>query len=438
MVVLRPFRGWRYDLDVVGDPASVLCPPYDLITPEMQASLRQLSPYNVVHLEAGEGLDWDAPAHDQYSDTAALFRDWVSKGVLRRDTEASYYLSRQVFPHQGKEWSRLGLTACVGLEAYASRQVLPHEYTQSPAIRDRVSLMQASKANFSPIMALYRDTEGALIPIFEQVMTEPPILDAQDGPGQRSTLWQIGGGSLSELISRFFQDKSIFLADGHHRYEAALKFQQLRVQQEQVRVGSGATGASQAYDFVMMTLIGFDDPGLVVLPYHRTLGGLSPDKYAEVQRGLERIFETTSILDDNQLDADAVVQEVAHRGQNRHAIGMLGPADKGPVLLTLRPGVDWQDWGPLAVSEAWILEEQVLKPVLGEDTLNHLGYIHDHREAMQLVRAGERQLAFLLKPFPMTQFEEIVAAGQRLPRKSTFFYPKLPTGLVINQLEGSL
>ncbi len=433
MVVLKPFRGWRYDLDVVGDPASVLSPPYDLITPEMQGSLRQLSPYNVVHLEAGEGLNWDTPAPDQYSGTAALFRDWTGKGVLRRDTEPSYYLSRQVFSHQGREWSRLGLTACVALEEYESKQVLPHEYTESPAIRDRVSLMKACNANFSPIMSLYRDADGALAHIFEQAMTDSPMLDVQDGPGQRSTLWQIGNPSLTGSISRFFQDKSIFLADGHHRYEAALQFQQ-----EREGTGSGVKGADQAHDFVMMTLIGFDDPGLVVLPYHRVLGGLSPDKYAEVQQVLETIFEATAISNGNQLDADSLVQEVERRGQNRHAIGMLGTAGEGPVLLTLRQGVDWQTWGPLAVSEAWILEEQVLKPVLGDRTLNHLGYIHDHHEAMELVSTGQRQSAFFLKPFPMAQFEAIVSDGQRLPRKSTFFYPKLPTGLVINQLEGSL
>ena len=117
---------------------------------------------------------------------------------------------------------------------------------------------------------------------------------------------------------------------------------------------------------------------------------------------------------------------------------MVGPAYQAPVLLTLRPEVDWRNWGPLAVSEAWILEEQVLKPVLGDTTLNHLGYIHDHHEAMKLVNTGARQLAFLLKPFPMAQFETVVSQGQRLPRKSTFFYPKLPTGLVINQLAGTL
>jgi uncharacterized protein (DUF1015 family) len=119
-------------------------------------------------------------------------------------------------------------------------------------------------------------------------------------------------------------------------------------------------------------------------------------------------------------------------------MGLVGPEGEGPFLLTLREGVDWRRWGPLAVSEAWILEEQVLKPVLGETTLDHLGFIHDHTEALEQVASGARQMAFLLKPFPMAQFEAIVGDGHRLPRKSTFFYPKLPTGLVINQLEGTL
>ena len=431
MVILKPFRGWRYDLDVVGDPARVLSPPYDLITQEMQSSLRELSPYNVVHLEAGEGLDWSNPSRDQYSDTATLFRDWTGKGVLKRDTEPSYYLSRQAFSHQGRQWSRLGLTACVGLEQYDDGQVLPHEYTESPAIRDRVSLMTACNANFSPIMSLYRDTEGALAPIFEQVRSNPPVLDVDDGLGQRSTLWQISSASLTESISSYFLDKAVFLADGHHRYEAALQFQR-------DKLGSDETESGQAYNFVMMTLIEFDDPGLLVLPYHRLLGGLSPDMYAEVQQALGRIFVSTPILNGEKMVAESVAREVAERGSERHAMGMVRQAGEDPVLLTLRQDVDWRSWGPLAVSEAWILEEQVLKPVLGDDTLKHLGYIHDHQQAVESVTSGDRQLAFLLKPFPMVQFEAVVSQGQRLPRKSTFFYPKLPTGLVINQLEGTL
>ena len=433
MVALKPFRGWRYDLGVVGDPASVLCPPYDLITPELQQSLRGLSPYNVVHLEAGEGLDWNAPAVDQYSGTASLFQEWTRKGVLRRDAEPCYYLLRQEFQHQGREWSRLGLIACLRLEEYENRHVLPHEYTESPAIRDRVSLMEACGANFSPIMALYQDPEGVLASIFQQAMVESPVLDVRDISGQSSTLWRIVDTGILESISRFFQDREVFLADGHHRYEAAMQYRLERVDQE-----TGTVLSERAYNYVMMTMIGFDDSGLLVLPYHRILGGLSHDKYTQVQERLHQIFEVNPVVSEGKEGPDALVEEVAHRGINRHAMGMVTPGDKGFSILTQRPGVDWQHWGPLAASEAWILEEQVLKPVLGNTTLDHLGYIHDHHEAVKLVASGASQAAFLLKPFPMDQFQEIVGKGHRLPRKSTFFYPKLPTGLVINQLDGAL
>ena len=433
MVAVKPFRGWRYDLGVVGDAASVLCPPYDVISPDLQQSLLDLSPYNMVHLEAGEGLDWNAPAEDQYARTASLFQEWTSEGILRRDVEPGYYLLRQGFRHQEQELSRLGLIACIGLEDYENKQVLPHEYTEKPAIRDRVSLMEACEANFSPIMALYQDPERTLVPIFQQAMAEQPVLDARDHSGQRSTLWRIVDPATLESLSRCFRDKPLFLADGHHRYEAALQYRRKRSSQE-----TGPVLSDHAYNYAMMTLIGFQDPGLLVLPYHRLLSGLSAEQYIQVQERLHQIFEASPVGSKEGNNADALVQEVAHRGTDRHIMGMVASEDNGSSLLTLRAGVDWQKWGPLAVSEAWILEDQVLKPVLGDSTLDNLGYIHDHREAMELVASGERQAAFLLKPFPMDQFQEIVSEGRRLPRKSTFFYPKLPTGLVINQLEGTL
>ena len=431
MVDVRPFRGWRYDLDAVGDPATTLCPPYDMITPEAQAALRQSNPYNVVHLEAGESLDWENPAQGQYSSTAGLFADWTSKGVLRRDTEPSYYLSRQVFRHEGREWTRLGLTACVGLEPYDGGQVLPHEYTEAPAVRDRVTLMKACSANISPIMGLYRDARGVLNHVFRQVMSGPLDLHADDGKELRAALWQISDPALSEPITRFFQDKPVFLADGHHRYHAALTFQQ-------EQLDAGVIGPGHAGNFVMMTLVGFEDPGLLVLPYHRMLGGLSPDQFSEVQRRLGEIFQAAPIQEGKLLDAESAAREAASGDGGGHAMVMVRPGGESPELLTLRPEVDWRDWGPLAVSEAWILEEKVLRPVLGDATLAHLGYIHSQQEAADAVASGGSQLAFLLRPFPMAQFETLVTQRQRLPRKSTFFYPKLPTGLVINQLDGNL
>ena len=431
MVDVRPFRGWRYDLDVVGDPATALCPPYDMITTEAQAALRQSNPYNVVHLEAGESLDWDNPAQDQYSGAAGLFREWTSQGVLRRDAEPSYYLSRQVFLHESREWTRLGLTACVGLEPYEDGQVLPHEYTEAPAVRDRVTLMKACSANISPIMGLYRDTGGALDPVFQKVMSGPADLDADDGKELRAKLWHISDPALSDQITRFFRDKPVFLADGHHRYHAALQFQQ-----EQLEAGEIAPG--HAGNFVMMTLIAFEDPGLLVLPYHRMLGGLSPDQFSEVQQRLGEIFQAAPIRGDTPLDAESAAREAAGGDGGGHAMVMVGPDGESPSLLTLRPEVNWRDWGPLAVAEAWILEEKVLRPVLGDATLAHLGFIHSQQEAVEAVSSGGSQLAFLLRPFPMGQFEALVTQRQRLPRKSTFFYPKLPTGLVINQLDGTL
>lgn len=431
MVDVRPFRGWRYDLDVVGDPATALCPPYDMITPEAQASLRQSNPYNVVHLEAGESLDWDNPAQDQYAGAAGLFQEWTGKGVLRRDAEPSYYLSQQVFIHEGGEWMRLGLTACVGLEPYDEGQVLPHEYTEAPAVRDRVTLMKACSANISPIMGLYRDSGGALDSVFRQAMAAPPDLHADDGRELRATLWRISDPALSEQITRFFRDKPVFLADGHHRYHAALQFQQ-------EQLDAGEIGPGHAGNFVMMTLIAFEDPGLLVLPYHRMLGGLSPDQFSEVQRRLGEIFQAAPIQGDTPVDAESAAREAAGGIGGGHAMVMVGPDSESPALLTLRPEVNWRDWGPLAVAEAWILEEKVLRPVLGDATLAHLGFIHSQQEAVEAVSSDGSQLAFLLRPFPMGQFEALVTQRQRLPRKSTFFYPKLPTGLVINQLDGTL
>ena len=413
----------------------MLCPPYDLITPQMQESLRRRNPYNVVHLEAGEGLDWTDPASDKYRRTAALFNDWTSKGVLKRDGEPSIYLSRQEFNHQGQRWARLGLTACVGLEEYGEGQVLPHEYTEAPAIRDRVSLMEACGANFSAIMSLYQDAEGQLAALIRQVTAEVPELDVQDDSGNRSTLWRWQDAASLEQVSRFFRERPVFLADGHHRYEAALGFQRNRGDQ-------GSTGSEQAaHNFVMMTLIAFEDPGLLVLPYHRILRGLSAEKLSQVRALLSQIFQSKSFAATGKQAGEELVAQVSvkgreREGKERHALGLVEPEGWG--LLSLRSEVNWEKWGPLAVSEAWILEEQVLRPVLGDATLDHLGYIHDHQEAISQVADGQIQMAFLLKPFPMGQFQQIVSQGQRLPRKSTFFYPKLPTGLVINQLSGNL
>lgn len=430
MVVVSPFRGWRYNPDIVVDMASVLCPPYDMITPEIQESLKRQNRFNVIHLEAGEGLDWSKQMDGQYICTGELFNSWMRDGVLRQDAQPAYYLLRHDFVMNGATRSRLGLIAGVGLDDYQARQVLPHEFTEAPAIQDRVSLMESLGANISPIMGLYRDSDQELASIFNRVMSSVPEVDAKDEYNSVTFLWRIVDNADQNTIQRFFQDRPIYLADGHHRYEAARHYQLARQSEN-----PAAKSTTLAYDYVMMTLIAFDDPGLVVLPYHRSLNGLTEIKLNRILARLGEVFESTPL---ESISPDEMVQEVERCGRDSRVLASVGPGRVEGKLLTIKQSAVGSDWGPLAVSEGWVLEEKVLQLELGAATLNHLGYMHDHHKAINQVANGELQMAFLMKPFPLTAFESIVGEGHRLPRKSTFFYPKLPTGLVINRLAGEL
>ncbi len=426
MAKVTPFRGWRYNPAMVGDMAAVLCPPYDLITPQIQRELMDRHPLNVIHLEAGEGLDWSGDLAGRYAETAQRFERWLSDGVLLQESDPSFYLQRHGFTLNGSERSRLGLIACVGIEDYETRQVLPHEFTEQPAIRDRIRLMESVSANISPIMSLYRDAEGELRSLFDSVMAGEPEVDATDEYGSHTTLWRISDPADVAAISRFFEARPVFLADGHHRYEASRQYQRTRHSQ-------GAGGASLARDYVMMTLIAFDDPGLVVLPYHRNLAGLTEDQLERVKDRLDETFDSEPVASQSPDELVALVEE---RGRAARVMAVL--TGSGARLLSLRESAPGYDWGPLSVSEAWVLEEKVLRPELGDATLQHLGFLHDHEAAAEGVATGSLQMAFFMKPFPMDAFEEIVGQGQRLPRKSTFFYPKLPTGLVINRIDGQI
>jgi uncharacterized protein (DUF1015 family) len=430
MAAIRPFRGCRYNPEAVGDLAAVLCPPYDMIGPELQESLKRLSPYNAVHLEGGEQPDPVDPEAG-YRQAAALFRDWLEQGVLLRDPGPRFYLMQHGYEFRGQRKNQLGLFGGVRVEDYDRRIVLPHEYTRERAVLDRIALIEACKAQFSPIMTLYRDAEGGLRPVWEQVRAGEPVLEVKDSPDGDVTLWQIADPEAQERISQFFANRPVFLADGHHRYEAALRY---RREQE----GKGRVDPNAAYNFVMMALVEFDDPGLLLLPYHRTVGGLSPDLLTQVQEQLDELFEAQPVDLASSGGIERLLDQVAFLGKDRHACALLGPERGDAYLLMLREGIDWQQWGSLAVSEAWALEEKVLRPLLGEAMTQHVNYSHDPNLAVEQVASEAQQLAFLLKPFPMNAFEAIVGGGQRLPAKSTFFYPKLPTGLVINQLEGSL
>lgn len=425
MAVVIPLNGCLYNPEVVKDMGKVLCPPYDMIGSDLHQELKSLSDYNVVHLEGGEQPDPETMEID-YRKASDLFQHWLKENILAIDSSPCFYLMQHGFEYRGEKLSQFGLFANVGLEDYESRIVFPHEFTREPAVQDRVALLEHSRAQFSPIMTNYRDSEQKLRDLYEHVTTTSPVFEVNDGVDGDIRLWRISEPTIQNRIIAFFQDVPLYLADGHHRYEAALRYQRLRQGASDYTKGEGC-------DFVMMALVEFDDPGLLLLPYHRNISGLSESQVREVREVLDELFEI-QIVDLKGTTVDDLLDRVAFLGSDRHALAMIGPGPNEAYLLMLRPGVNWQEWGDLAVSEAWILEQKVLRPIVGDDLNTYVHYGHDPEECVGQVVSGGEQLAFLLKPFPMDAFEKIVGGGQRLPSKSTFFYPKLPTGLVIHQI----
>ncbi len=433
MAVFRPFRGCRYVPQVAGNLADLLCPPYDMIGARLKEALQARSPYNAVHLEGGEQPDPVDP-EGGYRRAASLFLQWLESGALRQEETPCYYLMSHTYRDGDAVRRQLGLFGDVLVEEYGQGSVLPHEFTREPAVLDRVALLSASMSQFSPLMTLYRDGSNVLGPLLEEVAAGTPDLSTPGSELSRIgevALWRIDSPETQQQIADFFEGRPLFLADGHHRYEAALRYRQ----QRQSEAGGSA---DSAYNYVMMSLTEFDDPGLQLLPYHKVVGGLAPDALGQLEDRLLELFDAEGVDLDQCGGPEGLERLVVERGQGRHMVALVGPGADQARLLTLKPSIDWRPWGELAVSEAWVLDEQVIMPFLGDSLSRHVDYSHDAAEAVGMVRDGSQQLAFLMKPFPMDAFESIVGGGQRLPSKSTFFYPKLPTGLVINRLDGTL
>ena len=452
MATIKPFRGIRYAPQAVGALSGVICPPYDMIGRALKAELRQRSPYNAVHLEGGEQPDPTDPQAG-YQNAARLYQQWRAAGILQQDDAPSFYLMRHSYRLNGRSHEHLGLFAAVLVEDYETGAVLPHEFTREPAVRDRVALLQAGQTQFSPIMSLYQDEPGALRRLFDPILAGPPVAAADTPAAGHAQLWRIADPDAGAEIARAFAGRPVFLADGHHRYEAARRYRSLQPADRR-------QDCAHAANYVMMTLVEFDDPGLLLLPYHRTLAGLTPPQLDAVRRQINTLYQahplptattpaaaltqvanaaaatqTTSAADTNTA---ATPTTHASAGPGPHCFAAFWADDTPPTLYTLRPGIDWASWDALAVSEAWVLQERILAPILGAALPDHIDYSPDHETIVRQARSGAIQAAILLKPFPLAPFRQIVSAGRRLPPKSTFFYPKLPTGLVINPLDGAL
>ena len=425
MVDFRPFRAVRY-AESAGPLDSLICPPYDVILPSDEQELLARSPYNMVRMELAE-LTGPAPT-ERYTAAATALQSMLAARVLVRDDSPGYYVLRQRFHVNGVERSRVTLLGALHLEELGTG-VLPHEDTAPGPKADRLELMRAARANFSPLMMLYHDESGALGRTIAAVTSEPPAADFTVG-GEDYTVWVVSAPDVTATIADALAAEDVYIADGHHRYETALSYQR------------EAASAREAGRFVLTGLIGFDDPGLLILPYYRVVRNATPAQLTKLREILSLYFVARP-AGVPAGDASALDAVVATLGQGQVTLGVV---DKGRPLQVLTPANDIipepdPEASPqtqMRSVEAFVLQEMLLRPVFGDAFPDHVAYVHEGEQAMEMVERGDGQVAFFVKGLPPDVFKSVVGAGIRLPRKSTYFYPKLPGGIAVNLLEGEL
>jgi uncharacterized protein (DUF1015 family) len=423
---VSPFRGIRYNQEIVGDLARVICPPYDVITPEQQKLYYKKNDYNAIRLEFPE------PTGDRYQRAAITFQQWLKQGVLQHDGISSFYLHDHRFQYSGEERVRRGLIARVKLEPWG-RGIYPHEETSSKAKSDRLQLMQACRANFSLLFSLYHDSERKVAPILSNVAEKEPLMSLRTrqsnlpDSNEAHILWAIIEPETVRELDKLLSSESVYIADGHHRYETALTYQQERAQGQ----SGGCELTADGFNYVMMELVEFSDPGLLVLPLHRLVRGIAPSILVGIGDQLRNLF----VLESIRLKADSYQLPVDS------CLGILGLQPSSLVVLKKRQDISLEAMMPSDRSRAYqefgvsILNHIILDRLLGLTSKENIAYTVDVKEAYQQIKEGKYQLAFLLNPPQPEMVKAVADAQDRMPRKSTYFYPKLPAGLIINPLD---
>jgi uncharacterized protein (DUF1015 family) len=424
---LRPFQGVLYDPRRV-NLSRVVAPPYDVISPADQKRFYQQDPHNVVRLIAGEVHPSDTQQNNKYTRAAAFFRDWLADGILRREASPRLYVYRHQFvdPTSGASRSRLGILGVVELEPFG-RGVLPHEQTHARAKADRLSLTRAVIANLSPVFALYEDPQSAVRPIIEPAMADPPLTSITGEDGDHHTIWSLEGDQRFTQLAEIFNTSTLYIADGHHRYETALNFRNFQRQQHP------ETPSDAAFNYVLMLLVDVRDPGLTILSTHRVLHDLAAFDATELLRRLSEHYRV--VARDSRADLLAAMRQEG--GGHRIGLG-LPPTSYYTVDIDEGEAAD-----PVSRLDVSVLHREILNRLLGlqqaeVEEERYLSYSRDVDAVLTRVETGTAQAAFLLRPPAVQDVVEVAQAGQVMPQKSTYFFPKPASGIVFNPLDAAI
>jgi len=418
MALIQPFKGLRFNQAKIGNLGDVITPPYDVISPADQDQLHQKSPYNIIRLEYGKIYPSDDQNDNRYIRAESVLNQWLDDKVLQPDKQPCYYLYEQNFIYRLNNYSRRGIIAALKVEEYSNKIILPHELTMSVPKADRMELLNHLETNISPIFTLFPDPDQRLDRYFDAVSKKDRLLEAEEDPGHCHSLWSLNNIALQEELTAYLTNQPLLIADGHHRYETALNYSLNN--RDQVYSGK---------DFVLATLVSMKDPGLLVLPTHRLLNELTEVQETILNEIISRHFDYSEFGIFENLNSEEYLQSLTVLNQDSSAIGIITKEKAGYLIPK-----DYQHKITLPVV---LLHEQILKPVLApggksEVDKTMLSYPHDIETANDAVRSGQSRLAFILEPIAVEEVLRRAEKGEIMPQKSTFFYPKLPSGLVLH------
>jgi uncharacterized protein (DUF1015 family) len=435
MADIQAFRGLRYDSKHVGSLAQVIAPPYDVIGPDLQSQLYKAHPCNVIRLILNRDEPGDNDSNNRYTRAARFLKTWRAEGVLAAETQPALYVYHQQFEYQGQPFVRRGFMARCRLERFGEGRIYPHEETLSGPKADRLLLTRACKANLSQIFGLYPDSESQAQSLLETAIAGQTPLEATDHLGVVHRMWPMTDASVTSAVTARLAPYPVFIADGHHRYETACNYRD-----ELAAAAGGSLPPNHPANFVLMMFISMSDAGLIVMPTHRLFRGLPKITSAQLIEKLGRNF-TTRVAGEGTDLAPTIWEEIETDG-DQGTIGLYAKADDRWVIARLNDmgrarmaevaAPHTEDWQGLGVA---VLHRLLIDTLLDAKDLPKPRYVHLVDEVVDGIETDEFPLAALVMPATVDHIRKVSQHGERMPAKSTYFYPKLLSGLVINPLE---
>ncbi|HEY1350992.1 MAG TPA: DUF1015 domain-containing protein [Ktedonobacteraceae bacterium] len=432
MADVRPLRGLRYAPEMVSDLADIVTPPFDVISPDAQERYYARHPYNVIRLELGRITPEDTTLNNRYTRAARTLAEWRLAGVLRQEEAPACYAYQQVFRHGEHSYTRTSLIARVRLEPWEQHVVLRHEFTRKRDKDDRLQLLRACSVNLSPILSMYSDPQGLMRGLLADYLEHPQV-HISDGAGEEHLLHALTDPAVVARIQDFFARRLLYIADGHHRYETALNYR------HELWEARSHLAAEDPANFVMMALVDLEDPGMLVLPTHRLFVDCSPQMLAALtSANLSRYLTVRELgrVDEGSLRRleEEGRQTPAFLLATQQQAWLLSPNEQGRARM--REAGHSTAWQTLDVSLAHTLILEEVLHLQAEDLVagKYIIYTHNEQEALEALAQGKAQAALFLNATRVRQICEIAEADDQMPQKSTYFYPKLVTGLVMNPL----